>query len=105
MIFDAWEAWTTVDDHGRRGELIGVFSSEGAAELAAKGRGWYGGDGWTGSRTCIRAANEVYRLVDGDPVEMDADLPKLRKAAKAAALRKLTAAERHLLGLGDSDAP
>ena len=92
----------TVDEYGRNGALVGIFHHESEARAAAKGKGWYGGEGSVEQRLAIETAEGAYlldRSSTGMPATMDTDLVKLRRDQIAAAKAKLTPEELRLLGV------
>lgn len=98
--FKVWEVWETVDDRGRKGEMIGVFTSKLSAEDAAKGHGWYGGDGTIISGEAIDLDGTIYSIRSLVKTEaLNRDIPSYRDMKKAQALEKLTEEEIEILGI------
>lgn len=107
-----WAAYTTVDECGRRGELIGVWQNVHDARQSAKGRGWYGGDGLVEPRKAIAECNitgpftTMIYLLDAkytQPIEIDVDILTNKEEARRKALAKLSSEEKQLLGIVDED--
>lgn len=101
-IFRAWTVWETVDEYGRHGSMVGVFTTKAEAKEYAKGKGWYGREGSVVEGDAVDINGTVYLLQAavkwGD---INTDLIAKREAQKAAALAKLTPEERKLLNLKD----
>lgn len=101
-------AYTTADDRGSLGGVIGYFKTAGAASYAAQGRGYYAGDGRVVTRSAIAVDGRFYVLAEGSDegyalAELDIDLISRREDAVEAAKRKamaaLSAEERKAIGL------
>lgn len=96
----AYTVKETVDDRGRTGDLIGVFFSAEEADKAAKGKGWYGGQGEVRERAVLMdESGSVYILESAAPITPGVNLPEEHKAKVRAALDKLTPEDRALLGI------
>lgn len=99
--------WLAHGDGGERsmGPVIGIFSTQYAAECKAKGAGWYGGNGDVTSRSAIKLNGKTY-LLDRDyadePIDLDNEESKLRAETRAKAIKKLDPDEIEALGLNDS---
>lgn len=96
-----YAVYTTENEYGRLGSCVGFFSKSNDADLAAKGQGWYGGNGVVQPRRAIQIDNE-YFLLDKDfhtKIIIDTNLHKLEEQKKAEALAKLTEEDKILLGL------
>lgn len=99
-FLSVFAVWETIDERGRRGELVGYYSTRAAADTRAEGRGWYGGKGDIESVTCLWYDNQLYALRNPPaPVVLDVDLSTREQVLRTSALAKLTAAERRVLGL------
>lgn len=100
-IFEAFEAFHTVDDRGSRGASVGIFSTRAMAEIAAKGKGWYGGNGHVRPVTCLRITEtlEVFKLAEEEPLQIDVNAEEETERVRKAALDKLSHEERPVLGL------
>lgn len=99
QVFTAHE---TVDEFNRKSALIGVYGTREWADAAAKGRGWYGGMGAVEAMWALPVPGkrgEFYLLQSDKTYTLNVDLVDRDRAEKAAALAKLTPAERTLLGL------
>ncbi len=95
-----WEVYTTIDEYGRDGEMVGLFSDEVMANAAAKGKGWWGGKGDVRPVFALDCHNGYYQVLKyRNPVKADTDIVKLREDIKTKALAKLTEEEKALLGL------
>lgn len=100
---DVYAVYETLDEWGRRGSLIGVFTDRDEAFKSAQGKGWWGGVGAIEERKLLSVKSSHY-LLDRDinrPIRVNVDLVEEHKAAKEKALSKLTEEERELLGLND----
>lgn len=93
-------------DDKRLGPIIGVFLQEADANAAQVGQGWYGGNGGVTERKAIildrGTPDQRAFLLDStfnDVIDLDGVQQKLQEQLKAAALRKLTDAEKKALGL------
>ena len=109
-IIDVYVAWTTTDEYGRQGQIIGIYTEKRNALLASTGNGWYGGDGKVEGRKAIVTdgglGDGVY-LIDvelTDPIKLNINLPELQKSLRKIALSKLSVADKEVLGLdGEED--
>lgn len=99
MIKTVYQAATTVNEYGKIGDIIGYFTEEADAAIAAKGKGWYGGEGSITEAHVIVVGEKIYVLKNTEPVVIDRDLQKYKAELKENALKKLTIEERHVLGL------
>jgi len=93
----AFGAFTTTDEYGRNGKLLGWFSTSDAAKKAAAKKGWYGGDGNVDEVSTITVDGATYLLADANPIVVDAS-DEIRDAVRKKALVKLTDEERAALG-------
>ena len=100
-IIEGFAVYTTIDEYGRRGDLVGVFTDETLAERAAKGRGWYAGKGDVDHVFVLRLdEGGLFLLKGGDGIErLNCDLIDERRNRIAAARAKLTDEEAALLGV------
>lgn len=95
-----YRAFEVHDEYHRDKSLIGVYTTNAAAEAAVKGKGWFGSDG-------VVIKGDAYFVGDYiifpsekiDAVDLDVNLPERLEDRKAAALAKLTDEEKKLLGL------
>lgn len=97
MLTQVYRVQETTDERGGLGDDIGYFRSQIAADHAAKGRGWYGGDARVTSCWIVTVEGRFYPVEtyyeDGIPVDMlDKDMPKEAQRLRATAWEKLTAA-------------
>ncbi|USN16243.1 hypothetical protein PAPPERLAPAPP_05020 [Brevundimonas phage vB_BpoS-Papperlapapp] len=108
MLTEVYCAQKTIDDRGALGAVIGYFSTEPAATLAAAKQGWYGGDGRVTRCWIIAHEGRFYPIERGMEKGMplallDQNIPEETKRLRAAAWIKVTEAlspdERDLLGL------
>lgn len=92
-----WSVWTTRDEYGNVGRLVGYHQNKHDAILAAQGQGWYGGEGKVLEQQFIRIRHttELFALSHPDPVLFEASVA----IKKARALAKLTDEEKKILGL------
>ncbi len=68
---DVFAVYPTIDDRGQRGGLVGVYAREARAEEAAKGIGYYGGNGEVKRRKALVGDDgQVWLLDDRDPVNV-----------------------------------
>lgn len=88
----AYGAFTTTDEFGRRGTCLGWFSTK-----AAKGRGWYGGDGCVDESDTITVDGFMFRLADKQPVVIN-DVDEKQEAIRQRLLSAMSEEERHALG-------
>lgn len=105
-LITVYAAFETVDDCGRHGNLIGVFSDEGMAAGHAIGHGWYGGNGSVTPRKALVVNEEplqVYLLDEECPkkYKVGTNLIEDTKDRKKKALAKLTKEDKELLGIED----
>ena len=107
-VQDVWTVHTTVDEFGRTGDFIGVFSTEEKAAVAAADKGWYGGPGRIKQRKALAVpgVKGVYLLSElrGSSEHeltylLDLNYPEHQKRLQESALAKLTTEEKAALGL------
>jgi hypothetical protein len=98
-IIPIWTVWTTVDEYGRRGTVVGHYASPLAAEPVARGKGWYGSRGSVETGHAIYADGQYYWLVSREPITLDVNLLKQREDIRKAALAKLSDEEKKVLGV------
>lgn len=82
-----------------RGPVIGVYTTQSSAAQAAKGKGWYGGDGGTTTAQAIRLSDGKVYLISSDPIDLDEQQKNLDEQLRTNALGKLSAEEKRVLGL------
>lgn len=90
--------WQAHGDGGDRcvGPVIAYCRSRELAARAAKGKGWYGGNGEVTSRQALRIDGEVWLLHYHEPIKLDVDRDAdLRERTIAA----MSAEQRRVLGL------
>lgn len=100
-IIEAFEVFHTVDDRGSCGASVGIFSTRAIAEIAAKDKGWYGGNGHIQSVICLRITQteDVFKLAEEEPIEIDVNAEEENERVRKAALDKLSREEILALGL------
>lgn len=99
-IIDVWAVYETVDERGRRGQIVAVAKTKTHADTMAEGKGWYGGVGDVVKRRALSIDGEHILMLEIDtPIPLDTNLPGLRKQKIDEALAKLTPEEQVLLGL------
>lgn len=85
--------YETYDEYGRLGDLVVVCRNLADAEIAAKGKGWYGGQGRVLEKKAIQIGDDIYPLIDNNPWKFK-DVEELRAKEKLKAfedtLKKLT---------------
>lgn len=99
-LFDVWVVHTGAGerDNGRPDPSL-VFSKEGAARHAAKGRGWYGGTAAVSSFKAVRATDDRCYFVGGEIGDIDKINADYEEKTRLAAISKLSAEERRILGI------
>jgi hypothetical protein len=105
IVTTAYAVFETVDECGRQGKLIGIFTNMGDANTSAAGKGWYGGHGAIELRRVIKNSigNECY-LLDSTvfhTVKMNVNFDEEQKLTRRRALDKLSDAEKAALGLAN----
>ncbi|UTC28324.1 hypothetical protein GURKE_02930 [Brevundimonas phage vB_BpoS-Gurke] len=73
-IIKAFAAYSTTDEYGRLGGVHGFYKSDAAARVAAKGIGWWGGEGRVIPHTLIVAGGRCYPIATGHEDGFDAGL-------------------------------
>lgn len=88
-------------DGGERGQgpIIGIYSTEVAAEEAARGKGWYGGNGLVSKCDLLKIGDDYYMLYKKFPVDLDCNLEKKKKERKKELLDNMSAFDKMVLGL------
>ena len=101
QIIDIFAVHGDGGEHGR-GPIEGYCRTRSEADTMSKGRGWFGGAGAVTGVKALIVGDQMYALAQAAPILfMDAVAQQKAdaEAARAAALAKLTPAERALLGL------
>ena len=102
VIREVYVAYSTTDEYGRRGNRSGIFTSRSKAETEAIGIGWWGGKGTVTVEHAIIVEGVAYLLSSPHPVDLDITSLEARltkEKLKDAALAKLSADERKVLGI------
>ena len=94
-IVDGFAVYSTVDERGSRGSIVGFTLDEQAAKTLATGKGWYGGSGWIERCKFLCIDGAYFPLLSDGPVTIHTQGQSLR----AQALTKLTPEERAELGV------
>jgi hypothetical protein len=94
-----YKVWSTSDEYGRNHELIGYFSTKQGADMAAAGKGWWGGNGNVEEGYATKIDGDWYELKQIVPIIIDRDLVKHQEALKKKALAKLSPEELAALNL------
>lgn len=90
------------DDDRYSGKPAWYFDSKADAEMIASGRGWYGGKAPISNHKAILGADgNYYLLAKEQPIKLNVG-PEDLAEQKEKALKKLTPAERRLLGISDA---
>ena len=95
------DVWKAHGDGGERGigPVIAYCSTKAQAENAAKGRGWYGGNGHVTRCAALRIDGMVWLLDQPEPIDLDSLEAKRDAELKAQTLASLTAEQRRVLGI------
>lgn len=93
-----WALYQGGDDRNI-GEPVEFYSSYDKAVVAAKGRGWYGGNAPIREKSAIVADGATYWLASSKPIDLDLCYFAEQERVKQAALAKLSSAEKAALGL------
>lgn len=81
------------------GPISGYYSTKQQAESAAKGKGWYGGNGWVSEATAVVINDETYILASPHAIDLDGIKKALIDRLRLEALSKLTPEEIAALGV------
>ncbi|USN15434.1 hypothetical protein KIKIMORA_02880 [Brevundimonas phage vB_BpoS-Kikimora] len=107
-IIKAFAAYATTDEYGRLGGVHGFYKSDAAASVAARGIGWWGGDGRVVPYTLIVVDGRCYPVASGyeegfNAALLDKNMIEEAQKTRAGAWRKiqetLTPEEIEELGL------
>lgn len=98
------EILTVYGAHGDGGErglgpLLGYFSDKKVAEETAKGKAWYGGNGYISEKKALDTGRGVYLIADEDPIDLDNKFGVIKEKLKAQALSKLSPEEIRALDI------
>ena len=101
------EIYSAHGDGGERGigPVIGYCSTKSRADAIAKGKAWYGGNGFVGRETAVKIDGAVYVLASSKPVDLDSEKAAQDAAIKEAAIAKLSPEELRVLGLSKEPTP
>jgi hypothetical protein len=93
VVLKGYEVFETVDEYGRRGKTIGYYTDKNSAEIAGKGRGWFGSDAPVHDVWLYDVdGSEIYLLAKRQPITVNEDLIRLE-------LNSLTDSEMRSIGL------
>lgn len=98
---EIFQVWAAHGDNGGSGTapVIGYFDSYGKADAAAKGRGWYGGNGNVSDHTAIKVNDKCYLLARNAEIDLNLDQKKRDEELRQATLASLTDEQKRVLGL------
>lgn len=99
-IITVYCGYTTIDEYGRRGALIGVYRNREDANLGVSNQGWYGGPGDVVEKKAIQDGDDIYPLEVTRPwcfKDVEELREQRRKELLDAALAKLTPMELLLI--------
>jgi hypothetical protein len=99
-----YEIITVYAHHGDGGErgtgpILGYCSTRPAAEVAAYGQGWYGGNGWVSDCPALKIGDAVFVLAHKNPIDLDGKRSLADAELKAKTLADLTDDQKRVLGL------
>ena len=103
-VISVYATYEIIDERGSQKSLVGIFTNEKTAQIASKGRGWYGGNGRVIRRTAILLPNERCLLIDQETSDLkgtrlNVDFLDEYEELRNAALAKLTDEEKRILGV------
>lgn len=98
---------TVYRSHGDGGErsvgpVIGYHSSNHLADIAATGKGWWGGNGGTSECKAIEVDGKFYALAQSTPIDLDGKQSIADAALRSKTLATLNDEQRRVLGLDGS---
>lgn len=103
QIIQGYAVYTVIDEMGRKGKLVGYFTLKHHAEIAAKGKGYFGPGEIEPVWIYDEDGSKMYVLKDRLPIAPNVDLVQMEAENKETAKRKLlahlTADEIRTLGL------
>ena len=68
---DVYEVWTSVDEYGNKGTLVGIYGDKQSAWDASLNQGWYGGSGRIIATKALFHEGKWYLLaLNGEPVNI-----------------------------------
>lgn len=96
QFINTFKAYETLDDRGSHGATIGYFTTKVLGERAAKGKGWYGGDGSVVPVLMLEHEGRLYPVasdcLDGIPRDaLDVDLVNKKRNDLNIAWQKIEA--------------
>lgn len=106
-VIDGFAVYVVLDDRGRLGDLVGYFNDRAIAEMDAKGKGWFGGQGEIIPVPLLMIPSadgaQYYALREPKPVRINVNLiedtKRVLREAREQAEKTLTPKQRKLLGL------
>ena len=96
------EVWVAHGDNGGgsgKGPAIAYCSTHSQAQEAAKGQGWYGGNGAVVSRPALKIDGKVWLLAERDPIDIDSSQSKRDAELREKTLASLNDEQRRVLGI------
>lgn len=102
-IVDVFAVFTSNSEHGYPDGYVGIFTTRKEAEVASKGKGWWGGSGTIEERKALVLDDEDVYLLDVycnrktkiNTIELETPEEKRKKRA----LAKLTKEDKEILGI------
>lgn len=96
---DVWQVHGDGGNEREVGPVIAYCSTMAQAEQAAKGCGWYGGDGAVQNRAALRIEGQVWLLAERDPIDLDSVQAKRDAELREKTLASLSHEQRRVLGI------
>jgi hypothetical protein len=87
------------DERSPCNELIGYFLREDTAELACKGKGWYGGNGDVRKSWAVQIDHKWYLLQSDGPIDLDLNQAQADERLRKQTLAALTPEQKRVLGI------
>jgi hypothetical protein len=81
------------------GSALGYYSSEYEALKAAKGKGYWGGDGVASSRYAIFHGDDVWLLANKNPIDLDGTKATNDALLRADIIKSLSSEQLRVLGI------
>lgn len=94
-----WKAHGDAGSDRGVGPVIAYCSTEAQAQEAARGQGWYGGNGHVGKAHALRIDGEVWLLERETPIDLDSAQAKRDAELREKTLASLSPEQKRVLRL------
>lgn len=98
-IISVWAYYGDSGEGGGRSPLLGYCSSFNLAARAAKGKGFWGGDGAVSVCKALKIGSEIFALIDEKPIDLNGTKVAQDAKLREQTLASLTVEQKRVLGI------